>query len=277
MAEILKSQFMTVGSIKHRNIVMKPLKILLTNDDGYNAPGIQALYEVLSPFHDVIIIAPDRDKSAVSHGISLNQPLRLEKVKLYNDKNVYSVSGTPADCVKLGLFELYNKAPNLIISGINPGTNTGVNINYSGTAGAAREGAINKITSIAVSVKKKGRVMDFDGMAMFTAKFLEKIHDIKLPCGTFLNINAPDIPITESTPVRITRQGQDNISQGFDKRMDPRTWEYYWYSDINRKIGEDGTDNHAIAMNAISITPVKSDATDYDSMRRLMSCKDNFY
>lgn len=240
------------------------MKILLTNDDGYNAPGILALDEALSPVHEVLIVAPDQDKSAVSHSISLNKPLRIEKVKLSNGKEGYCLPGTPVDCIKLGLFELFPQTPDLIISGINPGTNTGVNINYSGTVGAAREGAINNITSIAVSVKKADGIMDFKGIARFMANFVEKIQDINLPFGTFLNINAPDIPITESTPVRITRQDQNNISEGFEKRVDPRKRNYYWYADINRRNSEEDTDNHALATKTISITPIKCDVTDYD-------------
>ena len=240
------------------------MKILLTNDDGYNAPGILALDEALSPVHEVLIVAPDQDKSAVSHSISLNKPLRIEKVKLSNGKEGYCLPGTPVDCIKLGLFELFPQTPDLIISGINPGTNTGVNINYSGTVGAAREGAINNITSIAVSVKKADGIMDFKGIARFLANFVDKMQDINLPFGTFLNINAPDIPITESTPVRITRQDQNNVSEGFEKRVDPRKRNYYWYADINRRDSEEDTDNHALATKTISITPIKCDVTDYD-------------
>ena len=246
------------------------MKILVSNDDGYYAPGIQALYEALSPFHDLTIVAPDRDKSAVSHSISLNKPLRLEKLKIYPDKKVYSLSGTPADCIKLALFELFPEPPDLIISGINPGTNTGVNINYSGTAGAAREGALNNIRSIAVSVKKKGKMMDFEGLAGFIARLVEQIENINLPSATFLNINAPDIFVTESTPVRITRQAQHNVSEGFAKRVDPRNREYYWYDEINRDSGDEGTDIHALSLNAISITPIKCDATNYEAMKVIL-------
>jgi 5'-nucleotidase len=246
------------------------MKILLTNDDGYSAPGILALYEALSPYHEVLLVAPDRERSAVSHAITLNEPMRLEKVRLYNDKEGYRLSGTPADCVKLGLFELCPQKPDLIISGINPGTNTGVNINYSGTVGAVREGAINKIPGIAVSVKKVGKMMDFKGIARFMVGFIEKFQGISLPPGTFLNINAPDIPIRESTPVRITRQAQNNVSEGFEKRLDPRNRDYYWYGEINRSDSEEGTDIHALSLSAISITAIKCDMTDYEVMNRMV-------
>ncbi len=245
------------------------MKILLTNDDGYNAPGILALYEALSVAHEVLLIAPDREKSAVSHGISLNQPMRINTITLDNGRQGYGISGTPADCVKLGLFELCPSQPDLIISGINPGCNTGVDINYSGTVGAAREGALNQILSMAVSIRKTGNTMDLQGMSRFIAGFLEKVRDFGLPEGTFLNINAPDIPIDEAQGVRITRQAQDNVSKQFEKRIDPKNRFYYWYGDANRIMGEIDTDVNALSCNFISITPIQCDNTDYKTMEKL--------
>ena len=250
-----------------------PMKILLTNDDGYNAPGILALYEALSAAaHEVLLIAPDREKSAVSHGISLNQPMRINTIPLDNGRKGYGITGTPADCVKLGLFELCpSQPPDLIISGINPGCNTGVDINYSGTVGAAREGALNRILSMAVSIRRSGNLMDLQGMSRFIAGFLDKIHHFDLPEGTFLNINAPDIPLDGVQGVRITRQAQDNVSKQFEKRIDPKNRFYYWYGDANRVMGEMDTDVHALSQNYISITPIQCDNTDYKTMEKLSS------
>ena len=247
------------------------MKILLTNDDGYNAPGILALYEALSAAHEVLLIAPDREKSAVSHGISLNQPMRINKITLDNGRKGYGITGTPVDCVKLGLFELCTSQPDLIISGINPGCNTGVDINYSGTVGAAREGALNRILSMSVSIRRSDKTMDLQGMSRFIAGFSEKIHDFGLPKGTFLNINAPDIPINGVEGVRITRQAQDNLSKQFEKRVDPKNRFYYWYGDVNRITGEIDTDIHALSQNYISITPIQCDITDYRTMEKLSS------
>ncbi len=248
------------------------MKILLTNDDGYNAPGILALYEALSAVNEVLLIAPDREKSAVSHGISLNQPMRINKITLDNGRKGYGITGTPADCVKLGLFELCpSQPPDLIISGINPGCNTGVDINYSGTVGAAREGALNRILSMAVSIRKTGNMMDLKGMSRFIAGLSEKVHDFGLPQGTFLNINAPDIPVNGVEGVRITRQAQDNLSKQFEKRVDPKNRFYYWYGDVNRVTGEIDTDIHALSQNYISITPIQCDITDYRTMEKLSS------
>jgi len=187
------------------------MKILLTNDDGYNAPGILALYKTLRSCHDVILIAPDREKSAVGHGITLNEPMRIDTINSKGNDRVYAISGTPADCVKLGLSQIFTTPPDLVISGINPGSNTGVNVNYSGTVGAAREAAINGILSIAVSIFTTGDDLDFNGVSRFIAQITDQIHDYCLPSGTFLNINAPSVPIDEVRGVKITRQASTNV------------------------------------------------------------------
>jgi 5'/3'-nucleotidase len=247
------------------------MKILLTNDDGYNAPGILALYKILKPHHQVILIAPDREKSAVGHGITLNNPIRIEKIKFKPEDDIYAVSGTPADCIKLGLFELCTPPPDLVISGINPGSNTGVNINYSGTAAAAREAAVNGILSLAVSIFRTDSPIDFQGMSQFILKLIDTIHDYKLPPGTFLNINAPSIPIDQVKGIKITRQASNNVSKHFDKRTDPKDRSYYWYGTIDHISAETGTDVKAISQNYISITPVQCDLTDYTAMAGLES------
>ena len=247
------------------------MKILLTNDDGYNAPGILALYETLRSNHEVMLVAPDREKSAISHGITLNEPMRIDRVNLSNGGGGYSITGTPVDCVKLGLFRFYTSPPDLVISGINPGSNTGVNINYSGTVGAAREAALNGISSIAVSMFKKGNISDFYGMAQFIAQIVNKITDCNLPSGVFLNINAPDIPISEARGVKITRQASDNLSKQFEKRVDPRNQSYYWYGGIGRVTGEGNTDVNALLENYISITPIQCDMTYYKTLEKLES------
>ncbi len=247
------------------------MKILLTNDDGYNAPGIMALYETLKPHHEVILIAPDKEKSAVGHGISLNDPMRIDTICLNSGDEIYAISGTPADCIKLGLFELCTTPPDLVISGINPGSNTGVNINYSGTVAAAREAAFNGILSMAVSIFRTGNTIDFQGMSQFVIKLVNKIHDYGLPSGTFLNINDPNIPIDEVRGIKITRQASNNVSKHFDKRSDPKNRYYYWYGNIDRVESEADTDVRALSQNYISITPIQCDITDYKTMAELES------
>ncbi|MFU8769516.1 MAG: 5'/3'-nucleotidase SurE, partial [Desulfotignum sp.] len=170
------------------------MNIFLTNDDGYQAPGIQALYRVLSRDHAVVMVAPDREKSAVSHGITLHHPMRIHP--LPGRDRAFAVDGTPADCVKLGLAECVDTPPDLLISGINPGSNIGIDINYSGTVAAAREGALNGIMSLAVSIKA-GRSMAYDDLSRFISNLTGTIHKHGLPPGTFLNINAPDVAFSD--------------------------------------------------------------------------------
>jgi len=251
------------------------MKILLTNDDGYNAPGILALYETLRSSHEVLLIAPDRERSAVSHGITLNEPMRIDTISLNPSGKGYAIKGTPADCIKLGLFEFYTTPPDLVISGINPGSNTGVNINYSGTVGAAREASLNGIPSMAVSIFKKGKILDFQGMSQFVAELTNKIQEFKLPLRTFLNINAPNIPIDKVQGIRITRQASKNLSKQLEKRMDPKKNSYYWYSRALPPKDDPDTDVKALSENYISITPLHCDNTDYKIMDRLASLQLN--
>lgn len=245
------------------------MNILLTNDDGYDAPGILALFEALKSGHNVTLIAPDREKSAVGHGITLNEPLRIQPVRTKTEDKVYAISGTPADCIKLGLFEICGTRPDLVISGINPGSNTGVNINYSGTVAAAREAAFNGITSLAVSIYRSKKRLDFNGIAKIAVEVAERIPECKLPLGTFLNMNAPSIPVDQIKGIRITRQASDNISRNFNKKTDPRQKHYYWYSHVDGFESEEGTDVTALSEQYISITPIRCDMTDYETAKKL--------
>jgi 5'-nucleotidase len=245
------------------------MKIFLTNDDGFQAPGIQVLYRELCRRHEVVMVAPDREKSAVSHGITLHHPVRLHKIEGAAGKSrIYAVDGTPADCVKLGLAECFSTPPDLLISGINPGSNLGIDINYSGTVAAAREGTLNGITSLAVSVKA-GPVMDYDPLARFISNLAGTLSERGLPPGTFLNINAPDIAFAKIRGVKITCQAFDNLSRCFEKRKDPKERCYFWYGTQLPVSGAPDTDVHAISQNYLSITPIRCDLTDYRAMAEM--------
>ncbi len=249
------------------------MKIFLTNDDGYKAPGINALYEELSACHEVTLIAPDREKSAVSHSISLHTPLRITKIKLDSQDSGYAVNGTPVDCIKLGLFEVFKGQPDLVISGINAGGNLGVDINYSGTAAAAREGALNGLPCMAVSLMT-GKHMDFKGMARFTAGMVLRVLEFELTPGTFLNINGPDSPIDQVSGVQITHPAQTNLSTRFDCRIDPRDRKYFWYGPMGGINAPAGTDAHAVKNNYISISPIRSGLTDDNGLHHLKDAMD---
>ncbi|MBU1195942.1 MAG: 5'/3'-nucleotidase SurE [Proteobacteria bacterium] len=238
------------------------MKILLTNDDGYTSPGILALYNTLCMKHEVKLIAPEGERSAIGHGITLHEPIRMKPVELNGKGSGYAVSGTPVDCVKLGLFTLYNSVPDLVISGINPGSNAGINLNYSGTVGAAREAALNNIMSLAVSVQQ-GDIMDFDGIAVFVSRFIDQVMLEGFPAGTFLNINVPDVPVWKTNGIKITRQASNNLSKAFENRADSKDNACFWYAKVPSCDSEPDTDIHALSQNYISITPVRCDVTDY--------------
>ena len=244
------------------------MKILLTNDDGYQAPGIQSLFQILSRKHRVVMVAPDRERSAVSHGITLHHPVRMRQIESNHAGRIYAMDGTPADCVKLGLAECFKAPPDWVIAGINPGSNIGIDINYSGTVGAAREGALNGIAGLAASIKLD-RVMEYDNLARFVMNMVETIGEKGLPSGTFLNVNAPGIAFSKIQGVRITRQSLDNLSFRFERRQDPRQRSYYWYSRQEPVPGTPDTDINAISQNCLSITPIHCDLTDYKTLAEM--------
>ena len=242
------------------------MKILLTNDDGYDTPGILTLMKTLAKDHEVTLVAPDREKSAVGHGISLNHPLRIKEVYVNGGCKGFAVNGTPADCVKLGLYEFFPEPPHWVIAGINPGSNTGININYSGTAAAAREAAFNQVPGMAVSIETgKRNCFDFQGMADFISSLIPRLDPLTLPAGTFLNINGPDNYIAQTRGVKVTRQADDNISKNFEKRKDPKGCDYFWYAGVNRWKGSGNTDIEALSDNYISLSPLRCDTTDPDA------------
>jgi len=245
------------------------MKILLTNDDGIYAKGLIALYNKFAEKHDVTIIAPDRERSAVGHGLTIHSPVRIKKIDDRFNVNGYAVSGTPADCVKIGIVELLDQKPDMIISGINPGANVGININYSGTAAAAREATLLGIPAIAVSIR--GFLTDYYAdAAIFTEKLSEKILQHGLPKGTFLNVNIPDLPVDKTKGVIISKQGASILDEYFDQRTDTRKKTYYWYGcTVPAESEISDIDENAVLNNFISVTPVRCDMTDYSFLNDL--------
>jgi 5'-nucleotidase len=247
------------------------MKVLLTNDDGIFAEGLWSLYRALRDDHEVAVVAPDRERSAVGHGITLNEPLRAEEVTVNGGWRGFAVTGKPADCVKLGLLELLPYRPDVVISGINPGANVGVNLNYSGTVAAAREAALYGIPALAVSILGR-KVTDYADAAGFAARLAEEVVSRGLPFGTLLNVNLPNRPLAETGGIRFSRQGIRRLSQEYyERRTDPRDRPYHWLGLDSGDFGEDiDLDRDAVFQNYISITPIRCDATDYgllESMR----------
>jgi 5'-nucleotidase len=240
------------------------MHILLTNDDGIQAPGLWALYNSLVKNHSISVIAPDREQSAIGHAITLNQPLRATRVSMNGNPPGYAVSGTPADCVKLGILELLESKPDMLISGINPGANVGVNVNYSGTVAAAKEAALYGITALAVS--SMGPETDhYDDAAAFVAKLADKVADNGLPFGTFLNVNIPNLPISDVRGIRISKLSVQFFPETIEKRIDPRNRTYYWQGSDTLPVSDNPEiDGTALSDNCISITPITCDVTDYN-------------
>jgi 5'-nucleotidase len=240
------------------------MRILLTNDDGIYAKGIEALHEHLSKDHDVVVVAPETEQSAVGHAITLTDPLRVKSINRNGAFFGYAVKGTPADCVKLAINELVELAPDLVVSGINLGANVGINVIYSGTVSAATEGTILGVPAIAFSINSF-RDPDFEPAARFARLLVRQVGEHGLPPHTSLNVNVPAIPESKIKGVRVTRQGITRFVEKFDRRVDPRENVYYWQCGSTPPLDEDGnTDASALANDCISITPIQHDLTNYD-------------
>ncbi len=249
------------------------MNILLANDDGIQAKGLWALHKAFAAQHKVSVIAPDRERSAVGHGITLVDPIRAEKVYVNDTQWGYAVTGTPVDCIKLGILELLDKKPDMVISGINPGANTGINTNYSGTVAAAKEATLYGIPAIAASIQGP-QPAHYDEAAEFILKLAHTTFKNGLPFGTLLNVNFPDKPIDKTQGIRISRQGINLYKEYIEKKSDPRNQPYYWHgADTHIPFDDLQIDGAAIEDNYISITPLKCDMTDYKIMEELKTWK----
>ncbi len=258
------------------------MNILVANDDGILADGIKALVSKLSENYDIYIIAPDRERSAAGHSITLNSPLRVDEVEpKYGSKRSWAVSGTPGDCVKIGVSAILadEEKPDLVISGINHGPNLGHDIIYSGTVSCAIEGAMMNIPSIAVSLNSyKPQFEDFKFAAKFVDSLIPKLHDFTFPEKSVLNINIPGIPQEDITGVAVTEMGGRMFTDNYEKRIDPRGNTYYWMAGkLSTEKERENTDIFAIRQNKISITPLTFNLTRKDVLEDLnkVLCKDN--
>jgi len=244
----------------------RPLHILLTNDDGIHAPGLWAMFHALESMHQLAVVAPERERSAVGHSITLHKPLRAFQVTVNGGDQGWAVTGTPVDCVKLSMLELLDDKPDLVVSGINAGANTGINLNYSGTVAAAREAAVYGVPALAVSIQGAD-APDYDAAARFIARLIPRVMTAGLPRGVFLNVNLPSTTVDQTTEVKITRQGGELYDEFFDRRSDPRNRSYYWSGYESQPVySQEDTDGAVLSTGRISITPIKCDMTDYDVM-----------
>lgn len=247
------------------------MRILLTNDDGIYAPGLRAMRTALKELGDVIVVAPASEQSAVGHSITLLHPLVVQDVWEDGEHLGYAVDGKPADCVKLGLVELLPARPDFIVSGINAGSNAGINVLYSGTVAAAIEGAFFQVTSIAVSLVLP-EPEHYARAAKIAIRIIRQILDPAPVAGSLFNVNIPELSAREPLGIRVTPQGLSCYNECYEARVDPRGRRYYWLLPDELRAGEcPDTDLGALAQHYVTVTPLHFDLTaraQLDEMRR---------
>ncbi len=241
------------------------MKILVSNDDGIGSQGIYELVQELKKIGEVTVVAPLTEQSAVGHAITMKSPLRVTKYYKNNEFFGYAVDGTPADCVKMGVRNILKEIPDIVVSGINHGSNAATALIYSGTVSAAREAAIMDIPAIAVSVTSHD-AKHFLYTAKVAAHFCNLVKEKGLRKGTLLNINVPDVPESEIRGIVLTKQGRTKWEDTYECRQDPYGKDYYWLiGDLVVLDTEFDTDQVAVMNNYVSVSPIHFDLTDFDS------------
>lgn len=243
--------------------------ILVTNDDGVDAKGIKFLTKIAQQFGDVVVIAPDKGKSGMSHSVSLNEPIYIDKISAQAGVEIYACSGTPADSVKIALHKILKQKPDLILSGINHGSNASVSAIYSGTVAAAREGSMNGITSIAFSLLSHKPDADFSAAEIYVQAIIEKVLDNGIAKQTCLNVNIPNVSKNEIKGIRICRQTLGKWVEEFDYRINPHNKDYYWLTGkfSNFEPSAEDTDEWALNNNYVAIVPIEVDLTAYNVLK----------
>jgi len=250
------------------------LRILLTNDDGVTAPGLVALAQRLRPLGEVLVVAPERQQSATSHSATLHKPIRVAPAQVAEGVLAYACSGTPSDCVALGVANLSSGPVDIIAAGINHGRNLGIDVTYSGTAMAALEGCIKGFSSFAISAGpsegKEIPELHLQTAADFAAWLCSWLHDHPLPPGVFLNVNVPTLPADQIRGLRLTRLGRRRYEDVLERRVDPWGQPYFWRGLLVK--GDEqktDTDEYALEHGFISLTPLQSDLTAKDLLAQL--------
>jgi 5'-nucleotidase len=250
------------------NEMERPL-ILVTNDDGITAPGLRFLVSIMNELGDVVVVAPDGPQSGMGHAITINSTLRCDPVKIDDGpQREFSCSGTPVDCVKLAVNVILDRRPDLCVSGVNHGSNSSINVIYSGTMSAAVEGALEHIPSIGFSLLDYSWGANFEPARKHIKRIARSVLDNRMPLGTCFNVNIPKVTEEEDIQgIKICRQADANWEEEFDARMDPRGRNYYWLTGrfVNRDKGED-TDEWALSQNYISLVPVSYDVTAHHAI-----------
>ena len=240
--------------------------IMLTNDDGVHAPGLKMLFQQSLDLGKTVIVAPEHDNSAASHSLTMSRPLRVREIA----ENIYTINGTPTDCVTIGIGKILPQKPDLVISGINPGPNLGDDVSYSGTVSAAIESTMLGIPSIAVSLAAESEPLHYGTAAAFVARLAKIILEKGLPKDTLLNVNVPNTASERIEGAAFTRRGRRLYDDAIKETFDPWGRKHYWIGGGTPSFdaGED-TDSAAISVNKISITPMHLDPTNYEALKFL--------
>ncbi|SFE48061.1 5'/3'-nucleotidase SurE [Thermophagus xiamenensis] len=243
----------------------RPL-ILVTNDDGFDAKGLDVLGQIAGEYGNVVVVAPDEARSGMSNAITVKHPLFIKKISQQKNKIIFKTNGTPVDCVKLALNVLLPRKPDLILSGINHGSNSSSSVHYSGTLGGAREGVLNKIASVGFSLLDYSPEADFSAAQQFVRQIIDKVLQFGLPEETFLNVNIPKG--NQLKGVKVCRQAKGKWGEEFVEREDPRKQKYYWLTGTfqNLEPNATDTDEYALANGFVSVVPCRLDITDHSAV-----------
>lgn len=248
----------------------RPL-IVVTNDDGYLAPGLKALVDMVKPHGEVFVVAPEKGASGMSHAITISTPMRISMVEKTEGLTIYKINGTPADCVKLALNQLVPRKPDIVVSGINHGTNSSISVIYSGTMGGALEASLSNIPSIGISLDDHSLKANFKVTVKHCEPIFKKVLEDGLPEYTSLNINFPVCSESEFKGVKVCRQAKGVWQEEYEKRTDPHGGTYYWLTGYFNSLENGSTDSDiwALSNNYASIVPIKTDFTNYDALDKL--------
>ncbi|MBL0329175.1 MAG: 5'/3'-nucleotidase SurE [Bacteroidetes bacterium] len=252
----------------------RPL-ILVTNDDGITAPGIASLIEVVKTIGDVVVVAPDKPQSGMGHAITINATLRIHKVNIYGVKEEYSCTGTPVDCVKIAINKILKRKPDIVVSGINHGSNMSINVIYSGTMSAAVEGAIEGVPSVGFSLLNESIDADFTAAKKIVKTIVNQVLENGMPKGVCLNVNIPKVKYDLIKGIKVCRQARANWIEELDERKDPSGKTYFWLTGRfdNYDKGKKDTDVWALENQYVSIVPTQFDMTAHHSIKEIEKWK----
>lgn len=249
--------------------MQRPL-ILVTNDDGITAPGIRHLVEFMNEIGDVVVVAPNSPQSGKGHAITINSTLTFEEIQLEGPQTDFSLSGTPVDCVKFALDKILTRKPDIVVSGINHGANSSINVIYSGTMSAAVEAGVEGLQAIGFSLLDFSWEADFTQAKKHIQQIVLKTLETPLPAGVVLNVNIPKLTESEIKGIKVCRQARAKWEESFDERINPHGKKYYWLTGYFNNMDEaEDADENALAEGFISVVPVKFDLTAHEYMSDL--------